>query len=226
MPRKARVVVPNTAHHVIQRGNYQQYVFEKPKDFQHYLYWIAKYAKEYNVKIHAYCLMSNHVHFIVTPGDQNGMALMFKNVHMCYAQYKNVERKRLGHLWQGRFYSCVLSRTHLLRVIRYVEMNPVRAKMVKHPWEYVWSSTRQHIKSERMPIVRTEFHRDCDEAGLNFRNWKKYLIEKDFEMEQEIRNKTQKGLVIGSLDFIIKLEEKLGIVLRELKAGRPRKETK
>ncbi len=222
MPRKARVIAPHLAHHVIQRGNYQQYVFDKPEDFRKYLYWIVEYSKQYGLKIHAYCLMGNHVHFIITPSSEVGLARMFNTVHLRYAQYKNVERRRLGHLWQGRFYSCILSRTHLLRAIRYVEMNPVRAKMVEKPWEYIWSSARQHIKKEKMPIVRTDIHQDCTNAGLNFRNWKKYLLEEDFEMTEEMRIKTQKGLAIGTVNFITTLEDKMNVVLRELKVGRPK----
>jgi len=222
MPRRARVVIPNIAHHAIQRGNYQQYVFEKEEDFRTYLYLISQYSKIHQLKIHAFCLMNNHVHFIITPTDQNGLAELFKSVHARYSQYKNLQKRRLGHLWQGRFYSCMLSDQHLLRAIRYVEMNPVRAKMVRKPWDYVWSSTRQHLKMERKPIIETVLHDQSKEGGLNWSNWKEYLLLDDFEMTKDIRNKTQKGLALGSLDFIIGLEKKLGVDLRELKAGRPR----
>ena len=155
MPRKARVVVPNIAHHIIQRGNYQQYVFEKDEDYRLYLYLMKEAANKYAVRVHAYCLMGNHIHFIVTPTDVRGLSELFKIVHLRYSQYKNVEKRKLGHLWQGRFYSCILGDTHLLRAIRYVEMNPVRARMVKEPWDYIWSSTRQHIKKEKSPIVNS-----------------------------------------------------------------------
>ncbi len=226
MPRRARVVVPETAHHVIQRGNYQQCIFESDEDFRTYLYLVKEYAQQYQVKIHAYCLMSNHVHFIVTPEDQHGLAEIFRNVHTRFSQYKNLQKRRLGHLWQGRFYSCVLSRSHVLRAIRYVEMNPVRAKMVKKPWEYSWSSTRQHLKEEPSAIIKTDFHGYCLEAGLNERNWKEYLLNEDHEMITEMRQKTQKGWAIGDEDFIITMEKRLGIVLSKQKTGRPKKEVK
>ncbi len=102
--------------------------------------------------------MGNHVHFIVTPAKKNGLAELFKTVHVRYSQYKNLEKRKTGHLWQGRFYSCVLGQTHLLRAVRYVEMNPVRAKIVKNPWDYLWSSTQQHLKMEYSPIIKTELH--------------------------------------------------------------------
>jgi len=222
MPRKCRVIIPNQAHHIIQRGNYRQYVFENAEDFRVYLYLIRQYSEVYQTKVHSYCLMSNHIHFISTPAEESGLSKMFKNVHMRYSQYKNLEKRRLGHLWQGRFHSCVLSESHLIRAIRYVEMNPVRAKMVRNPWDYVWSSTRQHLRVERNPIVETAFHDLCVQEGLSWRNWKQYLLEDDKDMTREIRIKTQKGLVIGSIEFIMALEKKMGIVLRELKAGRPK----
>jgi putative transposase len=222
MPRKARIVLPNLAHHVTQRGNYQQNIFEKDDDFRIYLYLIKEYALKYRIKIHAFCLMSNHVHFILTPKNEKGLAELFKIAHMRFSQYKNLEKRKVGHLWQGRFYSCVLSQAHLFRAVRYVEMNPVRANMVRKPWDYNWSSARQHLKLEKSPIIETDFHECLINAGLGYKNWREYLLEGDVEMLNEIRNKTQKGLVIGETDFIIKLERKLGIILRELKAGRPK----
>ncbi len=226
MPRRARVVVPEMAHHVIQRGNYQQYIFENDEDFRTYLYLVNEYSQQHQVKIHAYCLMNNHVHFILTPEDQNGLAEIFRNVHTRFSQYKNLQKRRLGHLWQGRFYSCVLSRTHVLRAIRYVEMNPVRAKMVKKPWEYIWSSTRQHLKQEQSAIIKTDFHGCCLDMGLNHKNWKEYLLNEDNEMITEMRNKTQKGLAIGDKNFITTIEKRFGIVLSERKVGRPKKQVK
>jgi putative transposase len=222
MPRRARIVIPHQAHHIIQRGNYQQYVFEKDADFRTYLYLMKEYSEKYQLKIHAFCLMGNHVHFIVTPVEESGLSETFRNVHARFSQYKNIEKRRLGHLWQGRFYSCVLSETHLFRAIRYVEMNPVRARMVKYAWDYPWSSTRQHLGLERSPIIRTMFHESYVELGVNIQNWKTYLTEDDPEMIKEMRKKTQKGLAIGRTDFIIKMEEKFNVILQELKAGRPK----
>ncbi|MBZ0167414.1 MAG: transposase [Candidatus Omnitrophica bacterium] len=223
MPRRARVIVPGTAHHIIQRGNYQQYIFEHDKDYRTYLYLIDFYARKNGLKINAYCLMGNHVHFITTPTTSEGLSETFKNVHTRYSQYKNAQMRRIGHLWQGRFYSCVLGPTHLLRAIRYVEMNPVRARMVGRPWDYLWSSARQHMKLERHPIVTTKFHEYCEDIGLSHTNWDRYLLENDMEMVQLMRSKTHSGLAIGDDNFISKLENLLGIIMRPKKAGRPRK---
>ena len=104
MPRQARIVIPGIAHHVTQRGNYQSAIFEQDQDYRKYSYWIKEYASEYQVKILAYCLMTNHVHFILIPKTEDGLARLFNTVHMRYAQYINIRRKACGHLWQGRFY--------------------------------------------------------------------------------------------------------------------------
>lgn len=223
MPRRARLVIPGTAHHVVQRGNYQQYVFECDRDFRTYLYMFGKYADKYEVRVHAFCLMGNHVHFIVTPEDSIGLSKTFQQVHVRFSQYKNVQKQRLGHLWQGRFYSCVLGDTHLLRAIRYVEMNPVRARLVQQPWDYLWSSARQHLMIEKSPIVSTDFHSVCREIGLNHQNWSQYLLEEDMQMAKEMRKYTFRGLAIGEESFIVQLERKLGICLRLRKPGRPGK---
>ena len=149
MPRQPRLVLEGMAHHVTQRGNYRQNVFESRTDFQCYSYWAAEYAGKYNIDIIAYCLMTNHVHFIVVPKSKENLALFFNMTHMRYSQYKNKQNKKMGHLWQGRFYSSVLDEAHLLRAIRYVEQNPVRAKMVEKASDYIWSSARFHMSLER-----------------------------------------------------------------------------
>lgn len=218
MPRRARIVIPGMPHHVTQRGNYQQVVFDNDTDFRTYCYLMKKYQEKYVVDILAYCLMNNHVHFIVVPYEFHSLAILFNTVHMCYAQYKNQIKDRKGHLWQGRFYSCVMDQEHLFRAMRYVEQNPVRAKLVKHSWEYLWSSAKQHVGLERNPIIPTtrEFCEDIHD-------WQSYLEQTDNEVVLRLRNNTKKGITVGSDKFITRLERKLGIPLRELKSGRPGK---
>lgn len=226
MPRKKRIVIPNLAHHVTQRGNYRQNIFHRDRDFRNYLYWMQNYALKYKVSIIAYCLMNNHVHFIVVPNNEQGLARLFNSVHMRYCQYKNKENNRKGHLWQGRFFSCILSAGHLYRAVRYVEQNPVRAKMVEKAWHYIWSSARQHVGLEESPIIKTDDPRKILKILNYVSNWKSYLEKRDDEIRKEIINKTQKGLVVGSKEFILKLEQRVGVVLRELKRGRPRRAQK
>jgi len=214
MPRRARLVIPGMAHHVTQRGNFKQDVFHRQEDFRNYCYWFKKFSQDYKVEVIAYCLMRNHVHFVVIPGCKYSLGLLFKNVHMRYAQYKNKRESRTGHLWQGRFYSCILSRTHLYRAVRYVEQNPVRAKICQKPWDYVWSSAKTHVCQEKQPIITLS--REYTMLGGRFRKgarWKEYLLRGDDAVDEEIRIRTYKGLAVGKKAFIEKLEKERGICL-------------
>ena len=145
MPRRARVVFEGVVHHITQRGNYRQRVFEDDSDKRKYVEFIREYSEKYGMKVYAYCLMSNHVHFIAAPVKEDSLAMTFKYANMRYSSYFNKKNKRSGHLWQGRFYSCPLQFEHALEALRYVERNPVRARMVELPWEYEWSSAREHV---------------------------------------------------------------------------------
>lgn len=133
MPRRARFVCEGEPHHVTQRGNYQQYILENDDDFRKYSYLVSEYAPRYGVSIIAYCFMNNHVHFIVVPRSKAGLSQFFNVVHMRYSQYKNLMRRKKGHLWQSRFFSSVLDDSYLISAVRYVEQNPVRAKLVSKP---------------------------------------------------------------------------------------------
>ena len=219
MPRQNRIVIPNTAHHITQRGNYRQDVFDNQENYRQYCEWIDEYAQEKSLEILGYCLMSNHVHFIVIPKEEKDLSEIFKIVHMRYSHYINRQRSSKGHLWQGRFYSCILDDSHLYRAIRYVENNPVRAKVVKKAWEYEWSSAKDHAKQRSKPLITLSVHKDI-KAG---EQWQEYLQEDDPELTEDIRIKTGRGLVVGSDKFIKKLEGVLNRSLECLKQGRPKK---
>ena len=145
MPRIARVVIPNIPHHVTQRGNFGQNVFEDDTDRSVYLKWLHEYGQRYGTKFWAYCLMTNHVHYIVVPEYKNSLAMTFNQTHMRYSQYVNRKHNRCGHLWQGRFYSCLLDEDHLYAAMRYVERNPVRAGLKQQSEKYKWSSAASHV---------------------------------------------------------------------------------
>ena len=220
MPRQARIVIPELAHHITQRGNYRQNIFDNEGNYKQYAKWINEYAKENNVDILAYCLMSNHVHFIAIPKKKEDLSKVFKTVHMRYSHYLNRQRSVKGHLWQGRFYSCILGDSHLYRAIRYTENNPVRAKIVKNAWEYEWSSAKDHAGyRNNKPLIELGKYKTIEK-----KEWKDYLREDDPEMAADIRLKTNRGLVIGTDKCIKKLEEALNRSLKCLKQGRPRKD--
>lgn len=209
MPRKGRIVVPGLPHHVTQRGNYKQKVFETNNDYRKYLFLMKERANRYEVEIISYCLMFNHVHFIVVPKNQDSMSKLFRDVHAFYSRYKNNFKDRKGHLWQGRYYSCVMSDTHLYQTIRYVEMNPVRAKIVDDPADYIWSSVRGHLGIEKVPIIRTKDIRFYGEKLNKSKSWLSYLMDQDEESTKEIRKITKKGSIYGNKDFVASLEKEL-----------------
>jgi len=218
MPRQIRIIIPHEAHHITQRGNYCQQIFEDNGDFRQYLLWLKEYSQKYGIDIIAYCLMNNHVHLIGCPNTEESFGKTLNVLAMRYSQYINRKRKSYGHLWQGRYFSCVLDETHLYRAIRYVESNPVRAKMVKNAWDYKWSSAPLHAGTEKAPIITLKKILD-----MNPSQWKEYLNEADMEMVEEIRLKTKRGLVIGAEAFIKRLEKKLNRSLKCLNPGRPKK---
>lgn len=219
MPRIARTVAVGYPHHVTQRGNYQQSTFESEDDYHRYLQWLAEYSKKYQFRIWAYCLMNNHVHFIGVPMSATALASTFNTLHMRYAQYFNKKRKVIGHLWQGRFYSCVLDEKHLYAAIRYTENNPVRAKITERPQEYPWSSAKAHVYKKLDPVLSD----DCyltEQIG----DWLAYLIEKDDDLLlRNIRKNTKTGRPCGDEFFTKTIEDIIGRKLTTLPVGRPKK---
>jgi putative transposase len=222
MPRTRRTIVEGQPHHITQRGNYRQKIFETDKDRKQYLEWIEKYSQKYKVKILAYCLMSNHVHFVVIPVESDSLSKLFNTAHMRYSHYYNKKKKAKGHLWQGRFYSCILGDEHLKTTARYVERNPVRAKIVKKAEQWAWSSAKANMDEGVGEISITGMRGYFDISG---KDWKDYIKEKDaVGFIDEIRKATNMSRAMGTEAFIGKLEKKLGVSLRLISQGRPFKE--
>ena len=142
MPRTARIVVMGYPHHIIQRGHNRQVVFASDEDYRYYLDNLREWKEKLGCKIYAYCLMTNHVHLIVDPGEDGGnLARLMKRVAGRQTRYLNKLEKRTGSLWEGRFKSSTISADeYLLACSRYVELNPVRAGIVADPGDYRWSS--------------------------------------------------------------------------------------
>jgi len=202
MPRTARIVVPYFFYHVTQRGNDQQVVFFDDKDRSKYLEWMNAYSQRWGLKILAYCLMNNHVHFIVRPQRLDSLAKVYNTAHMRYAQRVNRIYQRSGHVWQGRFFSCLLEDLHLIAAIRYVERNPVRAGMVKRAWDWPWSSAAAHVGMEGSNKVELE------DAGhlIDMSGWGEFLHDNEDPRElSSIRKMTNKGSIWGSPGFISKI---------------------
>jgi putative transposase len=143
MPRTARLIVPDVAVHVVQRGHSRADCFFEEADYRAYLCLLRTYATQFACKVHAYCLMTNHVHLLLTPPDPTSCAQLMKHVAQRYSKRLNAMHGRTGTLWEGRFHSGLVASEHYaLACYRYIDLNPVRAGLVKHPGEYRWSSYR------------------------------------------------------------------------------------
>jgi putative transposase len=154
MPRAARLVIPEVALHLVQRGVDRGDCFFAEAHYRDYLRLISAHAEEYRCSVHAYCLMTNHVHLLMTPHERGACARLMKQVNQCYVQRLNYAWGRTGTLWEGRFRSALVdSHFYALICYRYIELNPVRAGMVAHPRDYPWSSYRANAEPTPDPIV-------------------------------------------------------------------------
>ena len=154
MPRQARPVIPEIPLHITQRGNNRQTCFYSNSDFLVYLDLLRVAAHQASCRVHAYALMSNHVHLLISPVTELGPAALMKSLGERYVQYVNRRHKRTGTLWEGRYRSCLVQCERYLMICqRYIELNPVRAQMVKHPADYCWSSYRHNAGSKKSALI-------------------------------------------------------------------------
>jgi len=221
MPRIARVVIPGLTHHITQRGNYGINIFHDDKDRIEYLSRINEYCQKFGVSVLCYCLMSNHVHFIVIPPEENTLARIFHTAHMRYTQYFNKRKGDRGHLWQGRFYSYVLDEGHLIEAARYIERNPVKAKIVKKPWQWKWSSVQEHIGLQNSSFI--ELENLFNYIGMKKEKWREFISDSQKETTMTtIDQHLSTGRPLGNKRFITRLEKRLDKRLHALPWGRPR----
>ena len=224
MPRLARTVAVGCAHHITQRGNNRQDVFFVDDDRQVYLDLLKEQAGTYALEIAGYCLMSNHIHLIGIPHTEDALAKAIGRTHFRYTQYINRFHRRSGHLWQGRFYSCALDERHFFLAMKYIELNPVRARLCRRPWRYPFSSAAAHVepkaKSEILNLPRWF-------DMISAEQWRKALADglSDSEVVR-LRLNTHTGRPLGSDSFLSKLEKLLGRRVRALPVGRPKKREK
>jgi putative transposase len=184
-----------------------------------YLRLLQENLGEAEVRVWAWCLMSNHVHLILLPGREDSLSLLMRRVHGRYAQYYNTRWGRTGHLWQNRFFSCILGIEHLWAAIAYVERNPVRAEMVASAAEYRWSSAAAHLTGQDTTgLLDMEWWRK--EAP---KNWEEILAVEQPETAQQLRQCTYSGRPFGTESFVIEIGKKIG---RTWVRGRPKKKDK
>ena len=169
MARLAPVVADGVPYHLTQRGNRRQPVFFEPADYEAYLEPMREWCGRRSVEVRAYCLMPNHVHMIVVPETEDGLRRGVGEAHRRYSRRINFREGWRGHLWQGRFATHPMDERYLLAATRYIERNPVRAKLTRCAWEYRWSSARAHVeeRDEVLVLVRPLLDR--------VENWKEFL---------------------------------------------------
>lgn len=156
MARLPRVVIAEVPHHVTQRGNARRFILDCDADRNVYIELLREDIQRCSVTFLGYCLMSNHVHLVLVPLKADGLAEALKHTHGRYASYWNAVHRSSGHLWQGRFYSCPLGPAHLWQTLRYTELNPVRAGLVKDAASWPWSSAAVHLgQTAADPSLRT-----------------------------------------------------------------------
>jgi putative transposase len=211
MPRSARIVIPNVAHHVTQRGNRQQKIFFSDDDYRAYRTILGIGLKKHNTRCLAYCLMPNHVHLMLVPEGIDGLRATLSAVHTAYAQRINTAQKASGHLFQGRFASYPMDDPHMMVAARYIENNPVKAGMVLRAEDWAWSSARSHISGTHDGITES--------APLTqyIKNWRAMLAH-GLEAADHIDAALQTGRPLATGDWI----KAHGLMIAEKKRGRPR----
>ncbi|HEX4736355.1 MAG TPA: transposase [Allosphingosinicella sp.] len=219
MARLARIVVPDVPHHVTQRGNRRQEVFFGEEDYAAYKALVAEACAENDVRCLAWCLMPNHVHLILVPSTADGLRAALADAHRRYSRRINFAKGWTGYLWQGRFASYPMDEAHLIVAARYVELNPVKAKLVKRAEDWRWSSAGAHVDGKRDGLTDL-----AALAGVH-RNWRAMLrrgleagdLPPEAEIAIEAHQRT--GRPWGDAEFLERLEGETGRRLKRQKPG-------
>ncbi len=220
MSRVARLILPGAAYHITARGNYRQAVFFNEDDFAIYLQVLGRRSLEGGLELLGWCLMPNHVHVLAKEVEDGAMAATLKRVQSEYSCRINRRQCRTsGHLWQSRFYSAPVQEERMWSVLRYIELNPVRAGICASPVEYCWSTARYHVVQEQAPeALSMRAWRSVWTAD----QWRSVLnLPADCEQDQDIRKATARGLPLGGAEFLSKCEIASGRSLVRGTRGRP-----
>jgi putative transposase len=215
MARLARIVVPERPHHVTARGNRREPIFFEDGDQDIYCDMLAEQTRRHGVEVWAYCLMPNHVHLILCPGDEVGLGRALGAAHRRWANFVNARSRWRGHLFDGRYASVAMDEAHLLSAVRYVSLNPVRARLAVRPEDWPWSSVRAHLREQDDGLVTVGpvLARVDDFPGL---------IAADPEASEfaTLRAAEATGRPLGSADFVADLERRLGRPIARRAPGR------
>ena len=228
MPRTARIIIPNYPHHIIQRGHNRQTVFASDEDYLYYLTNLAEWKQAYGCKIYAFCLMTNHIHLIVDPGDRpEHIGKLMKRVAGRQTRYVNRLEGRTGTLWEGRFKSSPIDNNHyLLACCRYVEMNPVFAGVCTDPAEYRWSSCAGKVEKQIIDWLDFDplylgLGTSAEERAFRY---SVFLSESISDEERStILGAVNRGQLTGGSSFVDEIEKRLKRRIEPRRPGRPRR---
>jgi putative transposase len=224
MPRPTRLNLPNIPQHVTQRGNKRQACFFSDDDYCLYLKLLAASCRRHTCELHAYVLMTNHVHLLITPTTPEGVSLVIRDLGRDFVRIINKIYRRTGTMWEGRFRSSLVDKEHYcLACYRYIELNPVRAGMVRNPADYPWSSFQHNTLAEPDPLITP--HESWLRLGENNTDRRRaYLALFGDPLEppeiDNIRYGIRKGLPTGTERFKSEIEQSLSIKLGNGKPGR------
>ena len=227
MPRRPRITLPGVPLHLIQRGNNRQACSFADEDRRVYLDCLTDYAAESGCAVHAYVLMTNHVHLLLTPRTAEGAGQLMKRLGQRYVQYVNRRYRRSGTLWEGRFRSCLVQHeAYLLTCYRYIELNPVRAKMVERPGAHPWSSYHANARGKQDALITPHdsylaLDRDATRRRAAYRALVRRRLAPD--LVDGLRRATNGNFAFGDERFQTEVAAKLGRRVTPGRPGRPRK---
>ena len=231
MPRKRRLFIPDLPQHVVQRGVDRQPVFFSDSDCARYLNTFSEYAERRNISLHAYCLMTNHTHLLVSATEQGALSACMQELGRKFVSTTNRIRSRTGGLWEGRFYAGYLEpEGYLLNCMRYIELNPVRAKMVANAGAYRWSSFSANATGRENVMITP--HRVYQKLG-DTEEARAYAYRKSFDeqpegvdrslIDEEIRSATRQGVLIAGTTYAADVARRLNREVTVKPRGRPKK---
>jgi len=227
MARLPRFVIPGHPQHVIVRGNNREAIFYENEDYTFYLNKLKDACKKHDCGLHAYVLMTNHVHLLITPQVENGISKLIQMIGRYYVQYFNHKYQRTGTLWEGRYKASLIdTERYLLTCYRYIELNPVRANMVVHPADYPWSSySCNALGAENALIIAHSEYISLSNTNKNRQSIYRGLFEQHIDSRtiEEIRAATNKAWVLGSEYFKAQIEQKTGRPSQPRKTGGDRR---
>jgi putative transposase len=230
MARHGRYFLPDQPLHVIQRGNNRGAIFFAAEDYAQYRTWLAEAAAEYGCRVHAYVLMTNHVHLLVTPEHAESLPRAMQSLGRRYVRAVNAAYRRSGTLWEGRYRAAPIDgEAYFLACCRYIELNPVRARMVAHPRDYRWSSYRAHAMGAKDVLVSDHplyraLGRGAEARQKAYRALFRAALEPGFV--DALRAATNGGWALGDARFKREIADALGRRVEPLPRGRPRKRGK